>query len=336
MLNFKKQYILFGLAVWLVLVISGSQVISQESSFELVKKEFNRIESNITQLDSQRAQLSKQVQSYSREIQKLKSNDNLNYFQQQKLEGLLKNSQDISNQMESIDSELHSAYKLYKETGQKLISFYDSKIKKNLKLLENKKILEELRDTLIKELDTLRLQKEQIQQKTGSMQLINIIITKLQIEPDDSPKQVEQKADLLKDQEDKLRRFQRQLSHRTKELQKELEIQTRMSDFVTDIAFFDQQEEALGDVSKLQEEKALNVVGAEDFFDRGVQDLNVRIERNLLVGQKDFDFSNLSIEQLEDVIDDFNKRELRVQAQADSLAQQAEVFYKAAKKMKKQ
>ncbi|MFQ5824748.1 MAG: hypothetical protein ACE5JB_11875, partial [bacterium] len=246
----------------------------------------------------------------------------------------LKDSQDLSNQIEAIDSELHTLDKLYRKTGNRLISIYDSEIKKSLNKLENKKILSELRPALFQKIELLRSKIEQVKSKIRPLNLKEFKISKLQIDPDDTPKQIEQKADLLKDQEDKLLRFAQQINRQTEELHRELEIQNRIGDLVTDLALFDQQEEALGNVSTLNT-KALTA-GEEGGPTEDYKENREFIEENLYVGQKDFDFSNLSTEQLEEVIENLKKRRQRIQAQADSLAKQAEAFYQAAQEMKKQ
>ncbi|MFQ6113307.1 MAG: hypothetical protein ACE5NG_04355, partial [bacterium] len=114
-----------------------------------------------------------------------------------------------------------------------------------------------------------------------------------------------------------------------KELHKELEIRNRMNDLVTDLALFDQQEEALGDVSTVNKETMTldergNPTTTKEF-----------IEENLLVGQKDFDFSSLATHYLEDAIEQLKKRQQTIEAQADSLADRAQAFYQAAQEMKR-
>ncbi|MFQ5866054.1 MAG: hypothetical protein ACE5IW_12575, partial [bacterium] len=251
----------------------------------------------------------------------------------QRLERLLKDSQDLSNQIEAIDSELRSLDKLYGKTGNRLISIYDSEIKKSLNKLEKKKNSPDLRQALFQTIENLRLKKEQVKQKIRPSPFAQIRIAELQIDPDDTPKRIEQKADLLKDQEDKLRRLVAQISRQTNELQKELAIRNRMNDLVTDLALFDQQEEALGNVMSTNKARFF---GEEALDTDESRELGDFIEENLLVGQKDFDFSNLGMEHLEEVIEHLRNRQQHIQAQADSLGKQAEIFYQAAQDMKKQ
>jgi chaperonin cofactor prefoldin len=308
-----------------------ADLFSQETSLLILENEFARIDSSISKLDFQRVQLSKQIQSNANAIQELKDKDKLNYFQRQRLERLLKDSQDLSNQIERIDSQIRSLNKLYKKTGNQLIGLYDSEIKNSLNEIARKKSSPNSRQTLHQKVENLRSKREQVKQKIGAVAVSPIKIPKLQIEPDDTPKQIEQKADLLKDQEDKLQRLAKQIELQTTELQKELEIRNRMDELVTDLALFDQQEEALSNVSTFNEQaRAFN-----EEISIGEVGENQFLEENLLVGQKDFDFSNLTTERLEEAIEHLKNQQQHIQAQADSLADQAESFYQAAQEMKK-
>ena len=317
----------------MVFIIPLTKLYSQESSIINLENEFSQIGLSISQLSNQRQKLSEQIQSYAIEIQELKNKDNINYFQRQKLERLLKDSQDLSKEIEKIDSKLQSLNKLYRKTGNQLIRLYDSDINKGLKKLEENQLSPELRQNLILKIEALRAKKEDVKRKIAPDDLRELRLLRLKIEPEDTPKQIRQKADLLKDQEDKIRSLTNQINRQTNELQKELEIRTRIGEFVTDLALFDQQEEALGDVNVSEE--ALNVVRENEPATDFTMDPKF-IQENLLVGQRNFDFSSLSSEQLEDVIYNLKESQSRLHALADSLAQQADAFYKAEQEMKKQ
>ena len=110
-----------------------------------------------------------------------------------------------------------------------------------------------------------------------------------------------------------------------------------MSDFMTDIALFDQQEETIGNLSPGRSNQSDEARNLSDSQETGSIDPGVRQgEGNLFVGQKDFDFTELSPERLEAAIELLTKQQQRITVQADSLGQQANRFYKTAKEMKKQ
>jgi chromosome segregation ATPase len=305
-------------------------LLAQEPALLALEQQFAQTDTSITQFTRSRAALVKQAEAQAREIQELKSKDHLNYFQRQRLEGLLKDSQVLSNRIEALDTQLRTLNNDFDKIGMKLSERYDAEIKRRLNILETKKLPDAVRQAEAQELEHLRVRHELIKQKLGSVDLSQFKIVRVQIEPDDTPKQVEQKADLLKDQEEKLRRLAAQINKQSKQLKREMELQNRINDLVTDIGVFDQQEEALSNVDDLARAENPGATSTGSFEDQ------VRaIEKNLLVGQRDFDFSTLSSEQVEELLANLNQRELQFKAQADSLARQAEAFYKAAQDMKK-
>ena len=105
---------------------------------------------------------------------------------------------------------------------------------------------------------------------------------------------------------------------------------------MTDLALFDQQEEIPGNLITSESSNRLASADASNPDAERTQGLRF-FETNLVfVGQKDFDFSTLSTEQLEEVIENLMAQEKQAEAKADSLGKQAEIFYKAVKQPKKQ
>ncbi|NIR51011.1 hypothetical protein GWN42_23890, partial [candidate division KSB1 bacterium] len=192
---------------------------------------------------------------YREEIRGLKDKETLNYFQRQKLEGLLRTSQDVSRDIAAIDAEIRTLNESLEKLGRRLIGRYDAEIKNKLEELERERISEQTRREVLAEIQVLRDKSAQIKERIGMPSLESIRLSKLNIEPDDSPRQIEQKADLLKDQEDKLRRLANRMRIQANELQKELRVRTRINEFVADISTFDQQEEAL-DVGSLERQSS--------------------------------------------------------------------------------
>lgn len=321
---------------FIILILSallGGNLLAQESSLISLEKELVRIDSLITNLGNQRSALARDVGAYAKEIRDLKAKENRSYFQQQRLERLLKDSQDVTNRIEKLDSQLQALQKSYVKSGKKLVGLYDSEISRLLKQLENQQLAAARQREVLQEIERLRVRSESLKDRIGESKIAKHKIPRVEIEADDSPKQIEQKADLLKDQEDKLRASASLIEKRANELKKEMELRSRMNDLVTDLSMFDQQEEALGNV---------NTFDGQDFrgetADLGAVDhsqVGNLIEQSLIFGQKDFDFTTLSPEQLEEVIATLKKQEERLKAQADSVAQQAERFYKAAQDLKK-
>ncbi|RMF68012.1 MAG: hypothetical protein D6743_04030 [Calditrichaeota bacterium] len=323
---------LLGLTLLVALTGAGTLRAAQDPVARLERK-FAALDSAIQRLQSERQQLDSRIRSQEEEIQALKDKGTLNYFQRQRLERLLKDAQSLARRAEEIDAQVRERRSLLRQTGDRLLQRYAAQIEKAVSALEQAKRDTSAHRELLQRIARLRGKSDRIKRRLGRGALRGWTLSEVQIEPEDSPRQIRQKADLLKDQEERLRKLAERLEQRRSEVQKEVEIQNRMRDFVTDLAVFDQQEEALGEVSKLAAEAAADRVGEESGQD--FQAAQQALENTLPVGPPDFDFSTLSPEQLEDLIETLKQREARVLAQADSLARRASAFYKTARDLKK-
>jgi len=276
------------------------------------------------------------LQQNAAQIQELKNKSELNYFQHQKLEGLLKDSQDLSNRMANFDSEIHKMNRRLVKIGNELLTIYDGEIRKSLNNLENKDLSQGYRKTILQNIETLRRKKKNVKNRIGQENTIKIRMSQLRIAPEDTPRKIKQKADLLKDQEDKFRHLANRLSSQREELTKELNVRNRIDDLVTDLALFDQQEEILGNLTTSDGGSRSAAADASNPSAEITPGLSASEANLVFVGQKDFDFSTLSTEQLEEVIESLMAQEKRAEVKADSLGRQAETFYKAVKQPKKQ
>lgn len=330
----KKLKTLTNIFVMTVFLAVSQSVTAQNLTLMELEQAFAQIDSLIQQKQQQRSTLAAQVQKYGADIQKLKNKTALNFFQRQKLDKNFKESQDISKKIERIDSELRKLNGQLKKAGKKLLNAYDVAMNENLKHLEQKELAPDRQAALVRELADLRVKRDRMEQAVNPPFLSEVKITELHIDADDSPQQVARKADLLKDQEDKLRRLSMQIRDKVLELKKEQELQNRMADLVTDIAFFDQQEESFSELSTASEKTALTdeeVSPLQDF----TSGRNILLE-NIFASKKDFDISRLSPQEFEEIIASLIRREQRLSTRADSLAQRAKVFYQTAEDMKKQ
>lgn len=318
-----------------LLFLLTANVLAQDS-IRALESQFAEIDSAISDLENKKNILNGELQQKAAQISELKSKSHLSYFQRQKLENLLKESQDLSIRMTNLDSEIRKMNQELVKTGNELSSAYDIEIKKSLKNLETRNLSQEYRKTILQNVEVLRRKKETIKNRTGPEDTIEIRVSKLRIEPDDTPKQIKQKADLLKDQEDKFRRLASRLRFQKEELTKELDLRNRIGELVTDLALFDQQEEILGNLSTAEGGSRVAVDNASS-PDPEITQGALASESNLVfVGQKDFDFSTLSTDQLEEIIESLINQEKQAEVKADSLGKQAETFYKMVKQPKKQ
>ena len=310
----------------LVVFFWVTNIFAQEGAFE---RHFSEIDASISKKVQQRNELSRELQLNDQRFQELRKDESLNYFQRQKLENLLRRSQDLANQIEAIDLTLQQLESDLQKSGKKLIRMYDKEIKEKLASIESAQLKSEMKQETIRQVEVLRVKKDAIREKIDDGELKQIQISTVKIEPDDAAQTIEQKADLLKDQEEKIRRQSQKLRLKIVDLQEEQELLNRIDDLMTDLALFDQQEEILSNLDGNGTER-----DALSSADNTSQESGLRELQNSFVTQKDFDFSSLSPVELEDVIQLLKEQELRSQILADSLGRQAERFYQKARESK--
>lgn len=327
----QKRFMKIILISISVVFLQFMPVLGQQPTIEALELAFEQIENTQAGLNNEIQNIKDNIQKNDTKIQKIKQNGNLGYLQRQRLEGLLKESQTYSIQIEKLNATLVRQKVAQQKLGRELIKNYDLEINKLLKNLNDKSLDVTIRKNQYDALEIFRGKKSDMQEKTGVQKLKHFEPNQLTIKPEDSPKKIEQKADALKDQEEKYRKIGKQYDTQISDLKKELTLRNRIEDLVTDLALFDQQEEALGDINTAAEE-VLNA--SIDGADRGSSPTSGL--QNILIGSKDFDFDRLNHEELEDVIIKLEADKLKAESKADSLANQADIFYKASKSMKKQ
>ena len=203
--------------IFALLLIAEANVFAQDS-MRALESQFVKIDSAVSVLKNKMNILYEPLQQNTAQIQELKNKSELNYFQHQKLEGLLKDSQDLSNRMANFDSEIDKMNRRLVKIGNGLLTIYDSEIRKSLNNLENKDLSHGYRKAILQNIETLRRKKKNVKNRIGQENTINIRMSQLRIAPEDTPRQIKQKVDLLKDQEDKFRHLASRLSIPREEL----------------------------------------------------------------------------------------------------------------------
>ena len=115
-------------------------------------------------------------------------------------------------------------------------------------------------------------------------------------------------------------------------MQKELNLRNRIDDLITDLALFDQQQEALSSADQPESAQAPST----SLIDESAAPGREISETTLFFSQPDFDFSKVSNDQLESLLLELEKREAVTEARADSLSKEAAKYDKAAEEFKKQ
>ncbi len=323
--HFKKMAVTVALCSALPLTSLPAQIqLTPQPTLEVFELKFERLDRYVQTLKQEIKLLHEQIQEKTAQIGELKASGKLDYLQQQSLKRLLQESQDLSNTVTEHDLSLREAKVNWGKSGNALLRLYDEEIARALQQLESTKSSKKRKETVYHKLAGLRNKRQQLKVTLEQQEVQEVKVNELKISPEDSPKKIRQKADLLKDQEEKMRRQSKALHGRSKELQSQLNLRIRMSELVSDLALFDQQEEA---VTALSAARSVAETGT-DFTDAAVS------QDNRLASQKSFDFEVLSTEQIEELILQIKKKQHITAARADSLADRANKFYQAAEKLR--
>jgi hypothetical protein len=329
----QKMNIIVKAILLAVVCVVVPRLSAQTSNIIDLEKQLVGIDSNMAVLRTQQSELLAQIEHHNRQIHTLKKEGSTGYFQHQKLENLLKETLSLSRLAEQRELQLHALRRQRNSLTSQLLQAYDLEIDRLILLSQDGDLPVSGRRANIAQVNALRQQKTEILTRAETSQPAVNLIT-ITIDATDTPAQIRQKGDLLLDQADKLRNQFAELSSQEKDLQNELDMRIRISDLVTDLAIFDPQEETLSSTS---------AAAAQDKTD---QSTNPALETgsdfradaltidNLVVNPKDFDFTDLSANDLETVLDSLNQYQKRLQIQADSLAAQAKLFYQSAQEQK--
>lgn len=292
----------------------------------------------------ERGKLDSELSAKSSAIEKLQANSNRNYFEHQRLQELLKSSQELARKIQLIDEQSDVLERDDRLTVDKLIAAYESEIQAGMARLKQKTLDGKEKEAQLRRINKMRNRMNVLHATSNQLEVLNL--KPVELTPRDTPKRIEQKADLVKDQEEKVRRFAKEIKTEKEKLNKELNLRTRISDLVTDLSLFDQQDEILTNLP----DRGQSITGEESGFRNradeilapgaDVQESGAGYEKDavdgLFISQKNFDFSKLSEAELEEAIEMMQKQYLRVSSKADSLSQIAEKYYKTAKEQREE
>ncbi len=329
-MNFATRIALLATMAGVLAGNLAAQEGMQPSAINIIEAKLSEVKASIVEMTQEEETLRQEIASRALVIQELKSKTQLNYLERQRLERLLQESQDLSGQISQLALQVRRVQGARNQLAMELLKQYEAEINRQLKMLADTQLAKAVRDSSYRRIERWRQHRDQLQQELKRPSDAVMPIRELRIEQHDTPKRIRQKADLLRDLEDKQRQFSERVGKRINELQKEEDLRNRIDELVTDLSLFDQQEETLGNVETGQ---SATLESTEDFA--GIRQ-NSQTDAFVLIGPPDFSFSSLSEGEFEDVILQLRQQQTLADARADSLARQAERFNKAADDFQKQ
>jgi len=266
----------------------------------------------------------------------LKRQKPLSYFERQRLEGLLKDSQVLAKGIEELEERIARWEKNLRRERQRVVDVYRRDLERLLSALEKAGGTAE-EASLVKQLQQLRQKKAAVEEELRGHRLSARPFPPVTWQADDSPRQIQEKADLLKDQEDKARRYTQSLEVRLRELREELRLRQRMREFVEDLRLLSQQDEprARGGrtMTSAAETDATQWTGpGREMTDKAEAIQNPAAPT--LEISSELAPSRLPTQDLERLIRSLEKERRTWTATADSLGQRAKEFYQKAEEGK--
>lgn len=314
---------LFLVVIALGLVAAPSQALSQ-TSLHVLEGRFLQADSLFRAELAHRDSLSRQAEELANRIADLKSQPKLNYFQRRRLESLLRNSQQLSRRIEDADRLLSQREERRGRLGTELLAAYAKAIGTKLAMIEKAPADETTR--LSAELEALRMKQARLQQRLAEP-APPIRLVPVRIDSQDTAVDIRQKADLLRDQEDKIRARRRWLERKARQIASEVELRQRMREFVDEVALFDPTEEGLSDQAvRAASQPAITSVRSE--ADRAFG--QVSAPANLFLTPRQWEAlsspGRFSQPELQALLKALKKEQSKLAAQADSLHQLATRF----------
>jgi len=339
--NESRQGMRYGmkfLTLLFIIFLNTMQLLSQGKDATALEQKVFDLEFSIVNYSSQQDKIKLEMDEYAREISELKQQKSLNYFQRRRLENYLKSSQKLAEQSEMTDQTIKTINQHLNVSRKQLIDQYNSSIDDLVTRLKDNALTEALKKELLQQLTSIKLKRETLQAKLELGIQLPLNTGQITLDADDSPRQIKEKADLLKDWEQKLRATTAKLTEIIVNLNDEIEIQDRMAEFAQELSLFSHQDEptsisATSDKSAPSYEERYDI--QENAFLLDAQHSKSSIFA-LFPGMtfSNDEFSSLNELDIHTIIKELQQRSKQMLQTADSLKIKADFFYRQAEQAK--
>jgi hypothetical protein len=326
------------------IIVLLNTALAQSNDISILETDVAKIEAQLEQLSSSREQINQQIGELAKKISALKNKSELSYFERQRLESYLKNSQKLSSQADELDLNIHSAETNLQTHRRQLINRYEEKIKHILLQFDQAAMAESQKIDLATELAGVKNKRELTQAKID-LQLYNPSdFLAIDIDPSerDDARRLTQKADLLKDQEEKLRQNAKSIEGIVSNLKEEIEIRDKMSELSQELSLFSPQDETMNQTrthiaqAGSDKEAGAGVTENDDrnFYNNAFLDDASNSKSSLLLHFPNLinpkEIPNLSNSDIQSIIRQLQNRKKYISAVADSIDIKAKKIYQQA------
>lgn len=310
-----------------IILLHCPLIFSQEMNESAIEAKNREFEAKIRSEERSSVALQIQIDSLAVIIQELKADKDFNIFERQRLEQLLKESQKLDIRLRTKRRDLAKMRQDYQVFLGEAMTWYDGQIQKLLASIENNKLNNEEKQKRVQELIQLKESRKEYSRKLQPQSLPSWLNTSIEIQEFDSYDKIIQKADLVKDQEDKVRKQLALFKKHAKEAENELMLRRKMNELISDTYLMEHQSETFIAAAPAEKDRMTDV-------QEGVYNTEISPEMEILMSNYDnlinSDVSEFSAVDLEFYLKNLNAMISNLVRSADSLKLKAEKFYQSA------
>ena len=221
--------------LWHIVLFCAASSAGGRSEMASLREEIWRTVEKVEQLEAEREDLMKRAEVLAGRIEKLKGEGGI--IGRYRLKRALKRSQELARRIEALDRKIEALKSELSRKKEKLKDLYEAEISFVLEELERNP---GQADSLLKRLRELRMAMEDIEASEVGTPEAKFRAILIEIDKDDTPEIIREKADLITDVVDRLKRRLRDLERRVEELEREMETEERIRDLLDEISLFDE------------------------------------------------------------------------------------------------
>lgn len=234
----------------IALGMPGMQFASaQQGELTLMEEKGKQIEMQLAETLKEKRMLVALSDSIAEDVGELKSDSEKTFgiLSRFRLEGKLKETQSIGKRLQACESKITDLRKEYGALAIRIEEAYTGKINALLEMVEQTKD-----STQIGSLQELYSKRNEWREKIPEQSSGALILFDVTVDSTDGPRDIKEKADLMKDMEEDVRSKVKLLSRRVNDLKDEKKIRDKMGDFMQEVMVFRDRERGRNVESGLQ------------------------------------------------------------------------------------
>lgn len=317
----------------LALLFAKTNVNGQGEDLQRAKMNLQKLETRLSQLRIEKEKLEADADSLANKITLLKKKKALNILESRKLEGYLREAQQLASKIEALDKKMTQSKDSLNLEIELVVKLYHKKIEEilsQMKEIKGKGFTEKEKE-LGGQLLSLRREQAEMRSRVKKVTGLGSQTFPVIIRADDSPRQIREKADLVKDQEDEVRAKAKSIDKSIADLEQELKIRERAKELLDDLSLFDQRDEITLRATPVRPKETEE--GWVDVADISTRNKNAQQQEFLTPHERTIfpeNLRKLPVDDIDALIKELEIEKKRLSSKADSLAVVAEQFYKKA------